>query len=109
MRKTYKNKRDFYKALAESNKSELEKTKRQLKIQEDEYQRYTKSVREESERRKAAEKSRYSAWVYCTNCGEVHSVNIPTGVTIKDGDCVNCRVRGCQLTVTNGYNLEVRQ
>ena len=47
------------------------------------------------------EVTRYSAKVFCANCGEVHGVSISSGVAINVGDCINCRVRGQLHLVTN--------
>lgn len=55
---------------------------------------------QDAEKKRAEEsKKRYSATVYCTNCMEVNSVSIPAGVSITEGDCVTCRVRGTQRMV----------
>lgn len=88
MRKTYKNKRDFYKAEAAQAKAEA--VRKQLTI--DYLSKQLEDKKEEAEKR-------YSTSVYCTNCKRVSNVSIPPGLKIEDGDCTNCRVRKCLLIV----------
>lgn len=90
MRKQYKNKRDFYKA-------QMEEAQRQRQWEKERADNLAKKLEEKKE----LEKKRYSATVYCTNCMVVSNVSIPPGVTIKEGDCVHCRVRNCQLPVVD--------
>lgn len=88
MRKTYKNKRDFYKAEAAQAKAEA--VRKQMIID---------SLSKQLEDKKEEANKRYDARVYCTNCKKVAYVSIPPGVKIEDGDCTNCRVRKCLLLV----------
>jgi hypothetical protein len=64
-----------------------------------------KRMQEAEKKRLEESKKRYSAIVYCTNCMEVNSVSIPAGVTITEGDCVTCRVRGTQRLVKKVNNV----
>lgn len=93
MRTRYKNKRDQFKAEAETNKRSAEFWEEQARKNREEFETYKRTKIEQ-------EKKRYSAIVFCGNCHEVHSVLIPPEVEIEKGDCVNCRVRGQLKLVT---------
>lgn len=83
MRKTYKNKRDQYKAEAEIERSRANGLADQLKI-----------MREQKEKEAAEKKKWWSCTVFCGNCLTVNNISCPPGMTIETGDCVHCRVRG---------------
>lgn len=86
-----------YKKEAEKLRSENE-----LKRQANEHlERELKKAQDKLKDIEAKDKKRYSAIVYCTNCLHVNNVSIPPGVTLKDGDCVTCRVRGTQMPVVD--------
>lgn len=88
MNPKYRSKRDFYKA-------EMEKERRNAEF----FQNSFEKMKKEKEEKEQKSKKRWSAIVYCTNCLEVNAVSIAPGVKISDGDCITCRVRGCQLLV----------
>ena len=92
MKAKYKNKRDFYKAEAEHSADAAKMWRESAEANRKELEEYKKSCQENK-------KKRYSAIVYCTNCQVVSSVLISPGVKISEGDCVECRVRNCQLPV----------
>lgn len=92
MRPRYKNKRDQYKA-------ELEAALKREKEANDTIYRERMWRQEADAKREKENKARYSATVYCMNCMIVSNVSIPPGVTIQEGDCVVCRVRGKLLPV----------
>lgn len=83
MKKGYKNKRDQFKA-------ESERFRKEALYQGQEKDR----LQRELDSIKIEDKKRWSAIVYCENCKEVNSVSIPPGVSLDEGDCTTCRVRG---------------
>ena len=91
MRKTYKNKRDQYKAEAEQNG---------IKAERDEAE--AQRLRNELNKKAEEAKKRYSATVYCSNCLQVTNIEVAPGVRIDEGDCVVCRVRN-RLSLVISY------
>ena len=89
MRQTYKNKRDFYKAEMEKERSQKEALQRELDAK----------IKKEAEKKKQ-EKERYEFTVYCSNCFYVNDVRILNGIEIINGDCTHCRVRSSALKQT---------
>lgn len=83
MRKTYRDKREFYKAKKEEAEEKLRVASQELE-----------RMKEEEWKRKEGLKKRWNATVYCENCQHVSDVSIPPDVKLTEGDCIVCRVRG---------------
>jgi hypothetical protein len=97
MRKTYKNKRDFYKKEAEINKQSAEFWKEQAAKNNQVLADYKKKCEEKK-------KQSYSADVYCSNCQKVVSSIVPGGVDIHSSGCANCGARNCGYLVVSYPN-----
>lgn len=70
---------------------QLEREESTLKLKNENLQRQVESQKEEV-------KKRWSLMTYCANCLVVSSCSAPPEVSIKNLDCLNCRVRG-QLSI----------
>lgn len=79
MTKQYKNKRDEYKAQAESEKWAKEKLQREL---------------DELKKIQSAPKKGFECEIYCTNCQTAYSAIVPHGGSIKDSGCAYCGKTG---------------
>ena len=100
MRKTYKNKRDYYKAESIREKERAKIFEAKLKATEETLERERKWKREAEEKRKNANKQRYESTTYCSNCKMVTDVLIPNGMQINDCNCIVCGVKSSQIAPT---------
>lgn len=88
----------YHKAEAELAQAKA-RTERLQREKVDLERKLAEAQKPKPEAKKEKEVKRYSATVYCTNCRWVSDVLIPEGVTIKEGDCVHCRVRQVLMPV----------
>lgn len=88
--------------MAKRRKENMTPLARQLKAEVEELKRANNAanrdrdaVKSELDALKETKKKNWDAIIYCENCQEVNLVSIPpSGMALKDGDCVTCRHRG---------------